>query len=118
MNTKKYRLLRNIFIISGIVIALIIWFFMPSSFKNSPLFHVGNGEYGTKWGALLLLPLPLFSLLFRQKKLEFYGDDEEYNKSEQEKADKKSMQLGMVTALGLSILIIVLMTAGFFLTKA
>ena len=118
MNIKKYRLLRNIFIISGIVIALIIWFFMPSTFKNSPLFHVGNGEYGTKWGALLLLPLPLFSLLFRQKKLEFYGDDEEYNKSEQEKADKKSMQLGMVTALGLSILIIALMTAGFFLAKS
>ncbi len=118
MNTGKYKLLRNIFIISGIVIALVIWFFLPSTFKNLSFFHVGNGEYGTKWGALALLPLPLFALCFRHKKIEFYGDDEEYKKAEQEKADKKNMQLGMVTALGLSILIIALMTAGFFLTKA
>ena len=115
MNTGKYRLLRNIFIIAGIVIALIIWFFVPNTFKNTAIFHIGSGEYGTKWGALALLPIPLFSLCFRQKKLEFYGDDEEYKKLEQEKADKKSMQLGMVTALGLSLLIIAVMTVGLFL---
>jgi len=34
---------------------------------------------------------------------------------EQEKEDKKSMQCGMVMALGLSLLIIALMTAGLFL---
>ncbi|MCR4617433.1 MAG: hypothetical protein K5669_04495 [Lachnospiraceae bacterium] len=115
MDTKRYRLLRNIFIIAGIVIAFIIWLFMPSTFKNTSLFHVGSGEYGSKWGALILLPIPLFALFIRKKKLEFYGDDEEYKKSEHEKTDKKNMQSGMITALGLSLLIIALMTVGLFL---
>ncbi len=74
MSIKKYRLLRNFFIIAGILIALIICFFMPSTLKNTPIFHVGNGDYGTKYGALVLLSLPLFALCFRQKKLEFFGD--------------------------------------------
>ena len=61
MTAKQYKNLRNIIIIAGIVIAFVIWLFIPDTFKNSPLFHVGNGEYGSKWGALILLPIPLFS---------------------------------------------------------
>ena len=49
MTAKQYRNPRNFIIIAGIVIAFVIWLFIPDTFKNSPLFHVGNGEYGSKW---------------------------------------------------------------------
>ena len=115
MTTKHYKIIRNIIIIVGIVIAFIIWLFIPDTFKNSSLFHVGNSEYGSKWGALLLLPLPLFSLCFRKEKKEFYSDDQEYISQEQTKEEKKNMQLGMITAIALSLLIIALMGAALFL---
>lgn len=115
MNAKQYKNLRNIFIIGGIVIAFIIWLFIPDTFKNSAIFHVGNGEYGSKWGALILLPLPLFSLCFRESKTEFHGSDQEYAAQEQKEADKTNMQLGMVSSIALSFLVIVLMSAALFL---
>ena len=115
MDSRKLGLIRNIVLIVGIVTAFVIWIFLPWTFKNTPLFHVGNGEYGSKWGSLVLLPIPLFSLFYRRKKQEFYGDDEEYKKAEQEESNKKSMQAGLFTAIGLSILIVALMTVGLFL---
>ena len=112
---KRYKNLRNFIIIAGIVIAFVIWLFIPDTFKNSPLFHVGNGEYGSKWGALILLPIPLFSLCFRKSKTEFHGSDKEYATHEQNAADKTNMLLGMVTAIALSLLVIGLMSAALFL---
>ncbi len=115
MTAKQYKNLRNIIIFVGMVAAFIIWLFIPGTFKNSSLFHVGTGEYGSKWGALILLPLPLFSLCFRKTKTEFHGSDSEYAAHEQNAADKTNMQLGMVTAAALSLLVIVLMSAVLFL---
>ena len=115
MTAKQYKNLRNICIIVGIVIAFIIWLFIPDTFKNSSLFHIGNGEYGSKWGALILLPLPLFSLCFRKTNTEFHGSDQEFASREQNETDKTNMQFGMVTAIALSLLVIVLMSAALFL---
>ena len=115
MTAKQYKNLRNFIIIAGIVIAFVIWLFIPDTFKNSPLFHVGNGEYGSKWGALILLPIPLFSLCFRKSKTEFHGSDQEYATHEQNAADKTNMKLGMVTAIALSLIVIGLMSAALFL---
>ena len=36
MTAKQYKNLRNIIIIAGIVIAVVIWSFIPDTFKNSP----------------------------------------------------------------------------------
>ena len=116
MTIKQYKNLRNIIIVAGIVIAFIIWLFIPDTIRNSSLFHVGNNEYGSKWGALILLPLPLFSLCFRKTKTEFHGSDEEYVTQEQNAADKINMQLGMVTAIAPSLLIIALIGAACFMT--
>ena len=74
---KRLSLIRNIVVIVGIIAGFVIWLFVPLTIKNSSILHVGNGEYGTKWGMLLALPLPLFSYFFHRKKLDFYGTDEE-----------------------------------------
>ncbi len=108
MTSLKYKLLRNVFIFSGILVTFIIWLFLPSTFHNTSVFHVGKGAYGSKWGVLLLLPLPLFSLFFRTGKIQFHGDDEEFSKAEQEASDKAQMQCGMIAALALSLLSIAL----------
>ena len=109
MNVNHYRIIRNIAILVGMVIAFIIWLFIPNTFKNATFFHMGNGEYGSKWGALIILLLPLFSLCFRKGKQEFYSDDQDYILQEQTKAEKTNMQLGMITAIALSLLSIALM---------
>ena len=116
MSAKHYKIIRNITIIAGMVISFVIWLYIPETFKNSSFFHVGNGEYGSKWGALIILPLPLFSLCFRKEKKELYSDDQEYTSQEKTEAEKKNMQLGMITAIGLSLLIIAIMGVALILT--
>jgi hypothetical protein len=57
----------------------------------------------------------LFSLCFRKSKTEFHGSDQEYATHEQTAADKTNMQLGMVSAIALSLIVIGLMSAALFL---
>lgn len=108
MTARKYKFLRNVFIFAGILISFIIWLFLPSAFRNTSVFHVGTGAYGSKWGILLVLSLPLFSLFFRTGEIQFHGDDEAFSKEEQEASDKAQMQCGMVAALALSLVSIAL----------
>lgn len=115
MTSWKYKFLRNVFIFGGILISFLIWLFLPPIFVNTALFHVGTGAYGSKWGILLLIPLPLFSLFFRTGKIQFHGDDEEFCKAEQEASDKAQMQCGMIAALALSIVSIALTAFAFTL---
>ena len=115
MTAKKYKTLRNMFILLGVVISFILWLFLPDSFRNTSVFHVGTGEYGSKWGVLLVLILPLFSLCFRTGQIPFHGGDEEFFKAEQEAADRVQMQCGMIMALSLSLLSIALVAIAFIL---
>ena len=115
MTAKKYKTLRNVFILLGIGIAFVLWLCLPESFRNTSVFHVGTGEYGSKCGVLIVLIFPLFSLCFREKQLPFHGGDEEFFKAEQEASDKVQMQCGMIMALALSLLSIALVAAAFML---
>ena len=115
MTAKKYKALRNMFILLGIIISFIMWLFLPHTFRNTSFFHVGTGEYGSKWGVLLVLVFPLFSLCFREKQIPFHGGDEEFFKAEQEASDRVQMQCGMIMALALSLLSIALVAAAFML---
>ena len=63
LTSKNLRIIRNIIMISGMIAAFILWFFIPSFIRNSPQVHVGNGAYGSRLGFLLLLPLPLLGLI-------------------------------------------------------
>ncbi len=112
MTSRTLKILRNIFIWGGIIAGFIIWLDVPSVFKNTYLLHVGNSEYGSKMGMLLLLPLPLFALCFRANTGEFHGDDKDLISREKEQADKGQMLAGMLTALVLAAVVICLMVSG------
>lgn len=115
MTSGKYKMLRNMFILLGIGISFVLWIFLPDTFRNTSFFHVGTGEYGSKWGVLLVLVFPLFSLCFREKQIPFHGGDEEFFKAEQEASDRVQMQCGMIMALALSLLSIALVAVAFML---
>ena len=112
---KRLGLIRNIVVIAGIIAGFIIWLFVLATIKNSSILHVGNGEYGTKWGMLLALPLSLFSYFFHREKLDFYGTDEELKKEEQEKSDIHQIRMGLITAVVMAGIVISLMLLPFFL---
>lgn len=109
MTSRTLKIIRNIFMWGGIITGFIIWLNVPPVFKNTYLLHVGNGEYGSKMGILLILPLPLFALCFRVNTVEFHGDDKELISREREQADKEQMLAGMLTALALAVVVIGLM---------
>ncbi len=96
---KRLGIIRNLVVIAGIIVGSVIWLFIPTTIKNSSIMHIGTGEYGSKLGLLIALPLPLFSYFFHRKKLDFYGTDEDLKNEEQEKSDKQQMWMGLVTAL-------------------
>ncbi len=112
---KRLGLIRNIVVIVGIIAGFIIWLFIPTTIKNSSILHVGDGEYGSKWGMLLALPLPLFSYFFHRKKIDFYGTDEELKKEEQDKSDIHQMRMGLITAIIEVVIMIGLMLLPFIL---
>ncbi len=112
LSIKTLKGLRTLAILLGIVIGFIIWLFVPDFIKNNALFHVGNGTYGTKWGMLLLLPFPLFALLFRREKIEYHGSDLEYQEQAEEIELRKTLTLQIVVALAYSLLVILFMLLG------
>ncbi len=75
LTAKKLRIIRNSIIVVGIALAFVIWLQIPSVIENSALFHVGNGKYGSKMGALLLLFLPLFALIPNKPGDEIHTED-------------------------------------------
>ena len=42
MNARHYKIIRNMIVFVGMAVAFVIWLFLPDTFKNSALFHVGN----------------------------------------------------------------------------
>ena len=115
MNARHYKIIRNMIVFVGMAVAFVIWLFLPDTFKNSALFHVGNGEYGSKLGVLIILPLPMISLGIGNGKKESYSDDQDYRSQEDIRAEYKNMQLGLITAIALSLLVIALMGLGLVL---
>ena len=57
------------------VLGFTFWLAIPYEFKNASFFHFGNGEYGTKIGALLLLLLSLFALIPNKDENEVHTTD-------------------------------------------
>lgn len=75
MTVKKMKVIRNCIMIVSMVCGFLIWLTLPLKFKNTPFMHVGNGEFGNKYGALIILLLPLFALFHSKQDDEVHTDD-------------------------------------------
>jgi len=75
MSAKQMKMLRNIIMGATVILGFLCWLAMPYEFKNTNLFHVGSGEYGTKPVALILLLFPLFALIPDKENSTVYTDD-------------------------------------------
>lgn len=115
LSIKTLKCLRTLAILIGIVGGFLIWLFVPDFIKNNALFHVGNGTYGTKWGMLLLLPLPLCALLHKNDTQEYHGSDLEFQTQNEETETRKTLHTQILTSLFCSFVIIIIMFVCTFL---
>ena len=115
LSIKSLKLLRTIIILIGIAAGFSIWLFVPDFFKNNRLIHFGNGTYGTKWGLLLLLPLPLCALLHKNDTQEYHGSDLEFQTQNEDTETRKTLHTQILTSLFCSFVIIIIMFVCTFL---
>lgn len=103
------KVTRNIIVFGSMIVALLIWFFVPKTFSNSAFFHVGNGATGSKIGVLILIPLPLFALIKPKRKEEYHGNDEALIHNMETDTQKSNLISQIVIAIGEAIVVIGLM---------
>lgn len=104
-----------IYIVSalGIIGGFLLWRFIPYTFRNTSFFHVGNGEFGNKIGALIILPLQLFAFVRKDNSIEeVHTDDPEERKRLEAINARKILELQVVRAIGLALTIWVVMGLG------
>ena len=76
-SVQKLKTIRNVVMLGGIFLIFVLWLMAPDVFQNSRFVHVGNGAYGHKIGALLVLLMPFMGFLPGNTKEEFHTDNEE-----------------------------------------
>ena len=108
-SVRTLKTVRNVAIAAGIIGAFLIWLTLPWALKNSSLMHVGNGTYGNKIGALLLLPFPFFALFFKLEKPEIHTEDPDERAKLTNEFERENLSKQAVTAIVEAVLIIVLM---------
>lgn len=115
LSVKQLKLIRNLICLAGIVGGFILWIFLPDTFRNTSLFHVGDGTYGFKAGALILLPIQFFAFIPDTHSSEIHTEDqEERTKLEEERARNEAMRQ-IFTAIFLALAIWAVMGAAVFL---
>lgn len=109
LNSRQLKLRRNLILIGGTLINLVIWFFLPDTIRNSALIHVGNGSYGTKYGLLLLNVFPFFCF-FERPKLPEHTDDPDVRAELAEEALVRCYrkQYGLAAAEELVVILVLL----------
>lgn len=106
MTSKQMKILRNIIMVVTVVLGFLCWLAMPYEFKNSSLFHAGNGEYGNKMVALILLLFPLFSLIPDKSDSEVHTDDPVERAKILEEYSKKDAKRQLDTAIGIGLAVV------------
>ncbi len=76
-SVRKLKIIRNSVMVGGIFIIFVLWLLAPDVFPNSRFVHVGNGTYGHKIGALLVILIPLMGFLPGNTKEEIHTDNYE-----------------------------------------
>jgi len=109
LSIKQLKLIRNLICVAGIVGGFILWTFLPDTFQNTSLFHVGNGESGFKVGALILLLIQFFAFLPDTNQEEIHTEDPEERAKLEEERGKKNALRQVYTAIGLALTIWVIM---------
>ena len=103
LSNNHLKLIRNIVCVLGISVGFLLWWFLPDTFKNTRLFHIGSGEYGSKYGALCFLLIQLFALIPNLDKEEIHTDDAEERAMLTAKRERKELIRQIITAAFLAI---------------
>ena len=97
----------------GIIGGFLLWRFIPYTFRNTSFFHVGNGEFGNKIGALIILPLQLIAFIPKDNSIEeVHTDDSEERKKLEAINARRILELQVLRAIGLALTIWVVMGLG------
>ncbi len=115
LSSQQLRAIRIFIIIIGMLISFVIWLFLPDVLNNNALFHVGNGKYGSKLGALLLVLIPLFGFIPGRMDEEIHTKDSKERVELQEKYDRKSEEIQLAVALLCSVAACCAMLCGLIL---
>ncbi len=115
LSSKQLRTIRIFTIVIGMLISLIIWLFLPDVINNNALFHVGNGRYGSKIGALLIMLIPLFGFIPARMDEEIHSEDLMERAELQEKFDKRAEKIQFVVAIFCSMAACLVMLGGLVL---
>ena len=115
LSSRQLRTIRIFTIIIGMLISFIIWLFLPDVLKNNALFHVGNGKTGSKFGALLLVLIPLFGFIPSRMDEEIHTNDSMERVELQEKIDRKSEEIQLAVAFFCSVVACLVMLCGLVL---
>lgn len=106
LNNRQLKMLRNIISIAGVVIGLAMWWLLPDMIKNSSTFHVGTGEYGSKYGILLILLLQLFAFIpYNKNDVEIHTEDPEERKQLEMKKEKRTLEIQVIMAILMAVII-------------
>ena len=117
LTSVQLRTIRILIIVIGILISFCFWLFLPDIINNNALYHVGNGKYGSKMGALLIVLIPLFGFIPCRTDEEIHSKDSMERAELQEKIDKRSEEIQLAVAFFCSIVACFVMLGGLFLVK-
>ena len=115
LTSKQLKTIRILIIVSGILSSLFIWLFWPDVINNNALYHVGNGKYGSKIGALLIALIPLFGFIPCRTDEEIHSTDSKERAELQEKFDRRAEEIQLAVALFCSGTACIVMLGGLFL---
>ena len=115
LTSKQLRMLRIIIIVSGMLISFFIWLFWPDVINNNALYHVGNGKYGSKIGALFIVLIPLFGCIPCRTDEEIHSNNPMERAELQEKFDRRAEEIQLAVSLFCSGTACLVMLGGLFL---
>ena len=118
LSDKQLKIVIYVVSALGIVVGFLLWCFLPYTFKNTALLHVGSGEYGSKYGALIILPLQLLVFARKDSSIEeIHTDDPEERAILEAKNARKLLELQALRAIGLALVIWIVFGLGALLLR-
>lgn len=110
LSDSQLKTVRNLVSILGVTVGFALWWLLPGVFKNTSFFHVGTGEFGSKYGALVLLLLQLFAFVPADNSIEeIHTDDPEERLKLEEANKRKLLEIQAMRAIGLAVTICAVM---------